>query len=102
RIGAQMTLDGNLPTPEEELEAVLPADVLLSLDEPLDADDEDLAGKAAEDNDGPEKVETGAYRVKRNEGESGEYQTHGGPQPPPTTSNRGLGTSSAETSSRGT
>ncbi|MCL2723137.1 MAG: hypothetical protein FWD69_01750 [Polyangiaceae bacterium] len=30
------------PTPQEEIEAVLPADVLASLDEPLDDDDDDL------------------------------------------------------------
>jgi hypothetical protein len=33
-----------LPSPEEEIEAVLPADVLASLDEPLDGDDDEDAG----------------------------------------------------------
>jgi hypothetical protein len=96
RIGAQMALDMNLPTPEEEIEAVLPADVLSSLDEPLDADEDDPAGKAAEDNDSPEKVETGSYRVKTNSGEAAALQTHGGGQAAPTTGNRHIATSSAD------
>ncbi len=33
-----------VPTPDEEIEAVLPADVLASLDEPLDGDEDDDAG----------------------------------------------------------
>jgi hypothetical protein len=33
--------DVAMPSPDEEIEAVLPADVLASLDEPLDGDDED-------------------------------------------------------------
>ena len=32
-----------LPSPEEEIEAVLPADVLASLDEPIDGDEEEDA-----------------------------------------------------------
>src|SRR5690606_7833896 len=35
--------EGPLPSPEEEIEAVLPADVLASLDEPLDADEDEEA-----------------------------------------------------------
>jgi hypothetical protein len=40
RIGGQVTHESVFPTPEEEIEAVLPADVLASLDEPIDGDDE--------------------------------------------------------------
>lgn len=40
------TADASLPTPEEEIEAVLPADVLASLDEPLDGDLDDDASPA--------------------------------------------------------
>lgn len=39
--------DGPIPSPEEEIEAVLPADVLASLDEPLDADEDEDAGDGA-------------------------------------------------------
>jgi hypothetical protein len=103
RIGAQMALETTLPTPEEEIEAVLPADVLSSLDEPLDAeDDDDPAGKAEDDNESPERVETGAYRANTHAGEVGAVETHGGAQPSPTTSNRGPATSAAETSPRNT
>ena len=38
------TPEATLPTPEEEIEAVLPADVLASLDEPIDGDEEEDAG----------------------------------------------------------
>ncbi len=38
RIGGQVTHDSVFPTPEEEIEAVLPADVLASLDEPLEGE----------------------------------------------------------------
>lgn len=41
RRAETLAIDAPLPTPEEEIEAVLPADVLASLDEPLDGDDED-------------------------------------------------------------
>ncbi len=41
RIGGQLAHESMLPSPEEEIEAVLPADVLASLDEPVDDDDED-------------------------------------------------------------
>ncbi|HEY2517620.1 MAG TPA: hypothetical protein VGI39_42415, partial [Polyangiaceae bacterium] len=42
RIGGQLAHESMLPTPEEEIEAVLPAEVLASLDDPLEEDDEDL------------------------------------------------------------
>ncbi len=41
RIGGQITHESTLPSPEEEIEAVLPADVLASLDEPVDDEDDD-------------------------------------------------------------
>ncbi len=40
RVHAQ-SLDQQVPSPEEELEAVLPADLLHSLDEPIDDDEDD-------------------------------------------------------------
>jgi hypothetical protein len=42
RIGGQIANESMLPTPEEEIEAVLPADVLASLDEPIEDDEDDL------------------------------------------------------------
>jgi hypothetical protein len=100
RIGEQMAMDAVLPTPEEEIEAVLPADVLSSLDEPLDADEDDAVGKAADEAESMERVETGAYRAATHAGEVGAVETHGGAQPAPTTSNRGPATSNAETPPR--
>ena len=41
RIGGQVTHESVFPSPEEEIEAVLPADVLASLDEPLDDEEVD-------------------------------------------------------------
>ena len=41
RIGAQMMGEVSPPTPEEELEAVLPEALLAALDEPLDDEDDD-------------------------------------------------------------
>lgn len=45
RVGAQVTHDA-LPTPEEELEAVLPAELLAALDEPLEEDDDEFGPDA--------------------------------------------------------
>lgn len=45
RADVSSSPDGPLPSPEEEIEAVLPADVLASLDEPLDADEDEDAGE---------------------------------------------------------
>ncbi len=39
RMGAQLSPESNAPTPDEEIEAVLPAEILASLDEPLEDDD---------------------------------------------------------------
>ena len=41
RVGGQLGHESMLPSPEEEIEAVLPADVLDSLDEPIDDDEDD-------------------------------------------------------------
>ena len=41
RIGVQLPHDSVVPSPEEEIEAVLPAELLAVLDEPIDDDDDD-------------------------------------------------------------
>jgi hypothetical protein len=41
RVGAAMAGDSHLPTPEEEIEAVLPEEVLAALDEPLEEHEDD-------------------------------------------------------------
>ena len=46
RADVSSTPDAPLPSPEEEIEAVLPADVLASLDEPLGADEDEEGGDA--------------------------------------------------------
>lgn len=48
RADVSSSPEGPLPSPEEEIEAVLPADVLASLDEPLDADEDEDAGDGAQ------------------------------------------------------
>jgi hypothetical protein len=64
RAEIMSTPDALLPSPEEEIETVLPADVLASLDEPIDADDDedaaaaDAAPRAAGDRDAPGKPTT--------------------------------------------
>jgi hypothetical protein len=42
RIGGQLAHESMLPSPEEEIEAVLPQDILASLDEPIDDEEEDI------------------------------------------------------------
>ena len=42
RIAAQMAFEASPPSPEEELEAVLPEELLAALDEPIDDDEDDL------------------------------------------------------------
>jgi len=46
RVGTQVGREAALPTPEEELEAVLPAELLAALDEPLEEDDDEFSGDA--------------------------------------------------------
>ena len=50
-----------VPTPDEEIEAVLPADVLASLDEPLDGDEEDDAGGEGRSGSSHDREGTGAH-----------------------------------------
>ncbi len=73
RVSAQLAEQTALPTPEEEIEAVLPAEFLSSLDEPIDDDEEDAVVRAT---DSPERSEFGAS-----------HETHGG-QAATTTGNR--------------
>ncbi len=47
RVPLQVSPESIPPTPEEEIEAVLPAELLESLDEPLDEDDDDDAQESA-------------------------------------------------------
>lgn len=92
RVGALMALEPSLPTPEEEIEAVLPAEILSSLDEPLDEDESNPGGRSAED-DAPERVDTGPYHA----GEAAASETHGGVQGAPTTGDRSPARSTSET-----
>jgi hypothetical protein len=62
RIGGQVTHESIFPSPEEEIEAVLPADVLASLDEPIDDDDDediDVPAHAKGTTSGGSKMTTG-------------------------------------------
>jgi hypothetical protein len=68
RVGAQLAPDSVFPTPEDEIEAVLPAEVLESLDEPLDEDEEDevepaFGGHNRATTSGGRQATTGAGRV---------------------------------------
>ena len=47
RVGGQAAHESLFPSPDEELEAVLPADVLASLDEPIDDEELDEVGDQA-------------------------------------------------------
>ncbi len=92
RLGDEPAGEAALPTPEEEIEAVLPAEILSSLDEPVEEEDDDPLARGEE----PERAETGASRAKTNAGEAAALETHGGSVQVSTTGNR-----SAETSPRG-
>jgi hypothetical protein len=94
RLGDQMTSESSLPTPEEEIEAVLPAEILSSLDDPVEEEDDDVGGRDG-GSEPPERGETGASRGTTNAGEAAHLETHGGGLPSPTTGNR------SETSMRG-
>ena len=61
--------DAPLPSPEEEIEAVLPADVLASLDEPIEGD---------EDEDHDARLGTGAGHDREGTGTHGKPTTAGG------------------------
>lgn len=84
RVSAELAEQTGVPTPEEEIEAVLPAEILSSLDEPIDDDEDDATARGG---DGPEAAEPGAVRPTTHSGEAGPAETHGG-QAATTTGNR--------------
>lgn len=92
RVGAQLALETNLPTPEEELDAVLPPEILSSLDAPLEGENE-LEGKFIEDAHG--RVETGPYPAAHAGADAAAAETQGGGHSSPTTGNRAPNTSEA-------
>jgi hypothetical protein len=49
RVSARLSEETALPTPEEEIEAVLPAEILSSLDEPIDDEGDDPAARGTDD-----------------------------------------------------
>lgn len=71
RIGGQLAHESMLPSPEEEIEAVLPAEMLASLDEPVDDDEDDAV---------PNDAALGAH-AKGNTTGAGKLTTGGGPAP---------------------
>jgi hypothetical protein len=56
------------PSPDEEVDAVLPAEVLAALDEPLDENDEDLQSDSGHSTGGPKKSTTGSPDVVTSSG----------------------------------
>jgi DNA-binding response OmpR family regulator len=82
RVGAQLALETNFPTPEEEIEAVLPAEILSALDAPLEEDESDLIGRSAED-DAHERVAIGPHHAA----DAAASETHGGEPAASTTGN---------------
>jgi hypothetical protein len=118
RIGGHMVAESILPTPEEEIEAVLPAEILAALDEPIDEEDEDdldLPRGASRHGEGGESAGlleaqgTGARQITStgrapqasDPGEAPGAKTHGGREDErsATTGTRS-GQSSIDTSSR--
>jgi len=96
RVGAQMREETVPPTPEEEIEAVLPAEILSSLDEPIDEEDEDdldvgRGGGAHETRPPPGRGITSSGRAHEanDAGDAQAAKTHGGPQGSATTGTRG-------------
>jgi hypothetical protein len=81
--------DVAMPSPEEEIEAVLPADVLASLDEPLDGDEDEEPG-GNERSDRPERHDrhdregTGAHAKGTTAGGSRQPTTGSGGRAPST------------------
>jgi hypothetical protein len=84
RVSAQLAEQTAFPTPEEEIEAVLPAEILSSLDEPIDYDEDDDAGRST---DTPERSEPGPHRPTTPSSDAGPAETHSG-QGATTTGNR--------------
>src|SRR5207248_5616406 len=59
-LGASSQLPGSEPlSPDEEVDAVLPADILAALDEPLDENDDDLQSDAGSGTSAPKNLTTG-------------------------------------------
>lgn len=90
RADVSSTPDGPLPSPEEEIEAVLPADVLASLDEPLDADEDEEGVEGGGQRTGPG---VGDRERDRDRGDAGtgahaKGTTAGGSRQPTTGSGR--------------
>jgi len=80
-----------LPSPEEEIEAVLPADVLASLDEPIDGDEEeDAAGEPNRGTGAGGIGGTGASLDREGTGAHAKGTTAGGSRQP-TTGSQGHG-----------
>ena len=78
RVGAQV-LESAPPTPEEELAAVLPEDVLRALDEPIaDDDDDDRRDELDEDDDVAPQPTTSAGRAQETTGAARRAPTTGG------------------------
>jgi hypothetical protein len=82
------------PSPDEEVDAVLPAEVLAALDEPLDENDEDLQSDSGLSTGVPKKVTTGAPDVVTSSGTShgtsgGDHPTGAPPKRPITVSRQG-------------
>ncbi len=90
-----------LPSPEEEIEAVLPAEILSSLDEPLDEEDEDDLEALRPAGAAPQPItSTGRGEGAGEPGEAGHATTHGGHVAQPTTGSRTGTSSGAETGPR--
>ncbi len=83
RVGADMIGEPHLPTPEEEIEAVLPEEVLAALDEPLEESEDDGDGNEISiggthgraTTSGGSKATTGASR-RHTTGTGGASLTH--------------------------
>ena len=103
-----------LPTPDEELEAVLPADVLAALDEPIEGDDEDDAtdgrptiethpgrdahAKGTTATGGGRQPTTGAgHRPSTGGGSTGTHERRPSSDAPPRTTSGGLATTTPST-----
>lgn len=83
RVGANVS-DASAPSPEEELAAVLPEDVLRALDEPIEEDDEDDPGdvdtgqRHLTSSGGGGRETTGAARRPPHTGTGTDSSTHAG------------------------
>jgi hypothetical protein len=84
-------IDAPMPSPEEEIETVLPADVLASLDEPIEAD---------EDEEPEPRVPTGAGHDREGTGSHGKPSTTSGGSKQTTASGRSSSSSTPYTLER--